>query len=71
MIRQARTGDTVLGQDPIIAVVAAGWGRSGKDDRKQNTLASLLYPIHLFSVFLLYQAKKNRTWDFPGTRQAP
>jgi hypothetical protein len=50
MERQARNGDTVLvtsremtGMTQILPCLA--WGRRGKDDRKQNTLAPL-YGLH-------------------------
>jgi hypothetical protein len=48
MIRQARTGDTVLDKSremtgrtqtlPWLPISGGDWGERGKDDRKQNTL---------------------------------
>ncbi len=53
MDRQARNGDTVLAKSREVigrSQTLPWWpgGRRGKDDRKQNTLASLRHMVELF-----------------------
>ncbi len=45
MDRQGRTGDTVLVKTHRTTAAMVG-GRKGKDDRKQNTLVSLLVSVN-------------------------
>jgi len=62
MVRQARTGDTVLAKSREMTGRTqtlpwpGGWGRTGKDDRKQNTLAP--QSIYIYRV-------QSSVWRLP------